>query len=61
MYWKTYLNDLNPLLVQYYIKMEDIAANFVKPCIADIKIGRQTWDPYSAPEKQLSEDVLSFN
>jgi len=42
--------------VQYYIKMEDIAANFVKPCIADIKIGRQTWDPYSAPEKQLSED-----
>jgi len=42
--------------VHYYIKMEDVAANFSKPCVADIKIGRQTWDPYSTPEKQLSED-----
>jgi len=40
--------------------MEDVAANFSKPCVADIKIGRQTWDPYSAPEKQLSEDVLNI-
>ena len=23
--------------------MEDIASGFSKPCIADIKIGRQTW------------------
>lgn len=49
------------LVVHYYIKMEDIAANFSKPCVADIKIGRQTWDPYSAPEKQLSEDVLNLS
>ena len=41
--------------------MEDVAANFSKPCVADIKIGRQTWDPYSAPEKQLSEDVLNLS
>ena len=40
--------------------MEDVAANFSKPCVADIKIGRQTWDPYSTPEKQLSEDVLNI-
>lgn len=37
--------------------MEDIAAGMLKPCIADIKIGRQTWDPCSSPEKQLAEDV----
>lgn len=43
--------------VHYYIKMEDIAAGMLKPCIADIKIGRQTWDPYSSPEKQFTENV----
>jgi hypothetical protein len=37
--------------------MEDVAAGMIKPCIADIKIGRQTWDPYSSPEKQLAENV----
>lgn len=37
--------------------MEDIAAGMLKPCIADIKIGRQTWDPYSSPEKQFTENV----
>lgn len=37
--------------------MEDAAAGFIKPCIADIKIGRQTWDPFSSPEKRLAEDV----
>ncbi|KAI9555065.1 hypothetical protein GHT06_020365 [Daphnia sinensis] len=43
--------------VHYYIKMEDIAAGMLKPCIADIKIGRQTWDPYSSPEKQFTENM----
>lgn len=37
--------------------MEDVAAGLVKPCLADIKIGKQTWDPYSSPEKRLSENV----
>lgn len=40
--------------------MEDLAAGFIKPCIADIKIGRQTWDPYATPEKRIAEDV-TFN
>lgn len=41
--------------------MEDIAAGFLKPCLADIKIGRQTWDPfYATPEKRLSENVGKF-
>ena len=40
--------------------MEDVAAGMAKPCIADIKIGRQTWDPYSSPEKQFAENVHKF-
>lgn len=53
---------LYPLfLVHYYIKMEDIAADMAKPCIADIKIGRQTWDPCSSAEKQLAENVKSIS
>lgn len=37
--------------------MEDVAAGMTKPCIADIKIGRQTWDPFSSTEKKLNENV----
>lgn len=37
--------------------MEDVAAGVTKPCIADIKIGRQTWDPFSSPEKISAENV----
>lgn len=40
--------------------MEDVAAGLVKPCLADIKIGRQTWDPYSSSEKRLSENVSVY-
>jgi len=42
--------------VSYFIKMEDVASGCRKPCIADIKIGRQTWDPDSSPEKRLAEN-----
>lgn len=38
--------------------MEDVVAGMVKPCIADIKIGRQTWDPASSSEKQHAENVF---
>ncbi len=41
--------------------MEDVAAGLVKPCLADIKIGRQTWDPYSSSEKRLSENVSVYH
>lgn len=47
---------LNENSMNYFIKMEDVAAGLVKPCLADIKIGKQTWDPYSSPEKRLSEN-----
>ena len=47
-------------LVNYFIKMEDVASGCRKPCIADIKIGRQTWDPDSSPEKRLSENVINL-
>ena len=41
--------------------MEDVAAGMQKPCIADIKVGRQTWDPHSSLEKQLAENVDNFH
>lgn len=37
--------------------LEDVAAGFEKPCIMDIKIGRQTWDPFALPSKRESEEV----
>lgn len=43
--------------VNYFIKLEDVAAGCQKPCVADIKIGRQTWDPEALPEKRLAENL----
>jgi hypothetical protein len=39
------------------IKLEDIAKDVAEPCIMDIKIGRQTWDPEATLEKRKNEDV----
>jgi hypothetical protein len=40
-----------------FIKLEDIAKDVAEPCIMDIKIGRQTWDPEATLEKRKNEDV----
>jgi hypothetical protein len=40
-----------------FIKLEDIAKEVAEPCIMDIKIGRQTWDPQATLEKRKNEDV----
>lgn len=56
-FFKTFIKYV---VVHYFIKMEDIAGGMAKPCIADIKIGRQTWDPHSSTEKQLAENVKIF-
>jgi len=42
--------------VHYFIKMEDVANGIRKPCIADIKIGKQTWDPFASTQKRMSEN-----
>lgn len=38
--------------------MEDVTSGMSKPCLADIKIGRVTWDPFSSVEKQAAENVI---
>lgn len=35
--------------------IQDVTCSYRNPCIADIKIGKQTWDRYAAPEKQARE------
>jgi len=60
--------QLRPLLPDYlgpftspavpdltYIRMRDVARQFKNPCIADIKMGRITYDPDATPEKILKE------
>ncbi|PNF25111.1 hypothetical protein B7P43_G02042 [Cryptotermes secundus] len=39
-----------------FIKLEDIAKEVAEPCIMDVKIGRQTWDPEATLEKRKNED-----
>ncbi|XP_063243218.1 uncharacterized protein LOC134542688 [Bacillus rossius redtenbacheri] len=37
------------------LMLEDVTSGFVEPCIMDIKIGRQTWDPEASMEKIENE------
>lgn len=38
-----------------YLHLEDLSRHFSKPCLADIKIGKVTWDPDASPEKAKRE------
>lgn len=40
-----------------WIVLGNATHGFAEPCIMDIKIGRQTWDPLATEEKRLSEAV----
>jgi 1D-myo-inositol-tetrakisphosphate 5-kinase/inositol-polyphosphate multikinase len=40
-----------------FIILDNVANGIVEPCIMDIKIGRQTWDPEASSEKREREDV----
>ncbi|XP_069682869.1 inositol polyphosphate multikinase isoform X1 [Periplaneta americana] len=39
-----------------FIILDNVANEFAEPCIMDIKIGRQTWDPEATLEKRRNED-----
>lgn len=34
-----------------FIKLKDITHDMDEPCVLDIKVGKQTWDPVATPEK----------
>ena len=40
-----------------FIILDNVANEFSEPCIMDIKLGRQTWDPEATLEKRRNEDV----
>ncbi|XP_068611008.1 inositol polyphosphate multikinase [Brachionichthys hirsutus] len=35
-----------------YLKLEDVTQRFVKPCIMDVKLGQQSYDPFASQEKR---------
>eukprot|EP01083_Nonionella_stella_P082647 228158_1 len=39
-----------------YMKMADLTSSFRRPCVVDIKIGRQTYDPTASAEKKAREE-----
>ncbi|KAM6951587.1 inositol polyphosphate multikinase [Aplochiton taeniatus] len=38
-----------------YLKLEDVTRRFRKPCIMDVKIGQQSYDPFASKEKREQE------
>lgn len=40
-----------------YIVLSNATAGMVQPCVMDIKIGKQTWDPEAPPTKKEKELV----
>jgi 1D-myo-inositol-tetrakisphosphate 5-kinase/inositol-polyphosphate multikinase len=40
-----------------FIILDDVTNDVTEPCVMDIKIGRQTWDPEASLEKRKCEDV----
>ena len=40
---------------QHYVLLQDIRANFVKPCMMDIKMGTQTYEPDAPTDKRRRE------
>ncbi|KAK3914326.1 Inositol polyphosphate multikinase, partial [Frankliniella fusca] len=36
--------------------LEDVTGTFSKPCVMDVKIGKQTWDPFATASKRESEE-----
>lgn len=53
-YYGTTTLSINDKLVKCII-LEDVTCDFAEPCIMDIKIGKQTWDPEAKFEKILAE------
>lgn len=39
-----------------FLKLEDLTYQMRKPCIMDIKVGKNTWDPFATTEKRLLEE-----
>lgn len=38
-----------------YLLLEDLIKDMLEPCIMDVKVGKQTWDPFATQEKKERE------
>lgn len=45
-------NNIPYFLTDLYLKLEDVTRRFVKPCIMDVKLGQQSYDPFASHEKR---------
>ncbi|XP_050544492.1 uncharacterized protein LOC126907336 isoform X2 [Daktulosphaira vitifoliae] len=56
-----HLAELKKLVPSYYdmnfIILEDITRNMKKPCVMDVKIGVQTWEPGCSEKKKRDENT----
>lgn len=49
-YYGTWSSPDSP--TDLYLKLEDVTHHFAKPCIMDVKLGRQSYDPFASQEKR---------
>lgn len=43
-----------------FIVLNDITSGMKKPCVMDVKIGLQTWEPGCSEKKKRDENVIKF-
>lgn len=43
-----------------FLKLADATKDFIKPCVMDVKIGKQTWEPGASATKQQNEEVSNL-
>lgn len=41
-----------------FMKLSDATQGYGKPCVMDVKIGEQTWEPGASEAKQQREKVF---
>ena len=53
-FFATFITPSRPISVEY-LRLADLTAGFRRPCIADVKIGRRSYDPEATPDKITKE------
>lgn len=43
-----------------FVVLSDITSGMKKPCVMDVKIGLQTWEPGCSEKKRKDENVIKF-
>lgn len=43
-----------------FVVLDDITSGMKKPCVMDVKIGLQTWEPGCSEKKKKDENVIKL-